>query len=91
MPNVSSHICFNFNLTLRRIFRAPQDRLAVQLPNQINIYSLVENASGPPKFQLTERLRRKFECNLLVVCSKHVILCQERRLQSFTFDGEKER
>lgn len=62
----------------------------MQLPSQINIYSLVEG-EGVHKFQLTDRLRRKFECNLLVVCSKHVILCQERRLQTYTFDGQKER
>ena len=61
------------------------------MPNQINVYSLVETPNGAPKFQLTERLRRKFECNLLVVCSQHVIICQERRLQSYTFDGVKER
>ena len=33
----------------------------------------------------------KFDCNLLVVTSRHVILCQERRLQLFNLAGTKER
>lgn len=33
----------------------------------------------------------RLECNLLVVTSSHVILCQERKLQLYSFDGVKER
>ena len=44
-----------------------------------------------PKYQLVSRMHRKVDCTLLVVCSKHVVLCQERRLQSFSFDNVQER
>ena len=43
------------------------------------------------RFASQERIKKKFECNLLVVCSRHVILCQERRLQCLSFSGVKER
>ncbi|EGD82626.1 hypothetical protein PTSG_11988 [Salpingoeca rosetta] len=68
-----------------------KNRLAVQLPKQINVYEMEAMDSGKLKFRLMCKLRRNFECNLLVVCSKHIILCQERRLQSWTFDNQKER
>ena len=31
------------------------------------------------------------ECNVLAVCSSHVILCHDKRIQSYAFDGSKER
>eukprot|EP01147_Barroeca_monosierra_P010401 gene10401-2532_t len=68
-----------------------KNRLAVQLPKQINVYDMQSLETGRLKFRLMCKLRRNFECNLLVVCSKHIILCQERRLQSWTFDNQKER
>eukprot|EP00051_Salpingoeca_urceolata_P027998 m.484376 g.484376 ORF g.484376 m.484376 type:complete len:1206 (+) comp23337_c0_seq1:143-3760(+) len=68
-----------------------QDRLAVQLPNQVNIYELYHDSQENTKARVIEKIRKKFECNLLVVCASHVILCQERRLQSFSFDGTKEK
>jgi intraflagellar transport protein 122 len=70
-----------------------KDRLAVQLPERVLIYSL----SGPPEdahdmqYRVTTRIGAKLECNLLVVTSEHVILCLEKKLQLYNLDGEKER
>jgi intraflagellar transport protein 122 len=48
-----------------------------------------------PEFDLRYRVRDKIvaqlECNLLVVTSFHVILCQERKLQLYDFAGRKTR
>ena len=45
----------------------------------------------PPSSPLQEKINNKFECSLLVVCSHHLVLCQERKLQCFNFSGDKER
>ena len=34
---------------------------------------------------------KKLECNLLVVTSMHIVLCQERKLQLYNFIGLKQR
>ena len=52
-------------------------------------------AAATPEFDLRYRVRDKIiaqlECNLLVVTSFHVILCQERKLQLYDFAGRKTR
>jgi hypothetical protein len=52
-------------------------------------------APAVPEFDLRYRVRDKIvaqlECNLLVVTSFHVILCQERKLQLYDFAGRKTR
>ena len=52
-------------------------------------------AAGVQEFDLRYRVRDKIiaqlECNLLVVTSFHVILCQERKLQLYDFAGRKTR
>jgi len=68
-----------------------KDRMAVQLPNQINIYEIIQTDSGETKARKLQQIKDKFECNLLVVCSKNIILCQEKRLQCFSFNGAKDR
>lgn len=66
-----------------------KDRLAVQLPKQINVYDIPSGPDAKPK--LLHKIRDNFECNLLVVCAKNIILCQEKRLQCLAFDGTKDR
>ena len=34
---------------------------------------------------------QQVECSLLVVCSNNIVLCQERKLQCLSFNGDKER
>ncbi|XP_068714789.1 intraflagellar transport protein 122 homolog isoform X2 [Montipora foliosa] len=66
-------------------------RLAVQLPDKIVIYELNTDDLSDMHYKVKEKIEHKFECNLLVACSNHIILCQERRLQCLAFTGVKER
>ncbi|XP_040048107.2 intraflagellar transport protein 122 homolog isoform X1 [Gasterosteus aculeatus] len=68
-----------------------RNRLAIQLPERIVIYELYSDDSSDMHYRIKERICRKFECNLLVACSQHIILCQEKRLQSLSFTSVKEK
>mmetsp|Transcript_18911 Transcript_18911/g.49275 ORF Transcript_18911/g.49275 Transcript_18911/m.49275 type:complete len:1222 (+) Transcript_18911:159-3824(+) len=69
-----------------------KDKLAVQLSSKVVIYELA-NPDDPfdMHYQSATKIQQKLDCNLLVVTSSCVILCQERKLQLLTFDGDKER
>ncbi|XP_069142693.1 intraflagellar transport protein 122 homolog isoform X2 [Argopecten irradians] len=66
-------------------------RLAVQLPDKIVVYELYSDDAADMHYKVKEKINRKFDCNLLVVCSQNIILCQDKRLQSFSFQGIKEK
>ncbi|KAG8546160.1 hypothetical protein GDO81_019675 [Engystomops pustulosus] len=68
-----------------------KNRLAIQMPEKILIYELYSEDAADMHYRVKEKIVKKFECNLLVVCSQHVILCQEKRLQCLSFKGVKER
>ncbi|KAM3665634.1 intraflagellar transport protein 122 homolog isoform 2-T2 [Ammospiza maritima maritima] len=68
-----------------------KNRLAIQMPEKILIYELYTDDSADMYYRVKEKIIKKFECNLLVVCSGHIILCQEKRLQCLSFSGVKER
>ncbi|XP_066554280.1 intraflagellar transport protein 122 homolog [Amia ocellicauda] len=68
-----------------------KNRLAIQLPEKILIYELYSDDSSDMHYRVKEKICKKFECNLLVVCSQHIILCQEKRLQCLSFNSIKER
>ncbi|XP_040264299.1 LOW QUALITY PROTEIN: intraflagellar transport protein 122 homolog [Bufo bufo] len=68
-----------------------KNRLAIQMPEKILIYELYSEDAADMHYRVKEKIIKKFECNLLVVCSQHVILCQEKRLQCLSFKGVKER
>ncbi|XP_014729544.1 PREDICTED: intraflagellar transport protein 122 homolog isoform X1 [Sturnus vulgaris] len=68
-----------------------KNRLAIQMPEKILIYELYSDDSADMYYRVKEKIIKKFECNLLVVCSHHIILCQEKRLQCLSFSGVKER
>ncbi|XP_078340377.1 intraflagellar transport protein 122 homolog isoform X7 [Crassostrea virginica] len=66
-------------------------RLAVQLPDKIVIYELYSDDAADMHYKVKEKINKKFECNLLVVCSQNIILCQDKRLQCYSFQGIKEK
>ncbi|KAJ3110764.1 hypothetical protein HDU96_006285 [Phlyctochytrium bullatum] len=68
-----------------------KDRLAVQLPDRVIIYELFHDDATDMHYRIKEKLQKKLECNLLVVTSQHIILCLEKKLQMYHFNGEKER
>ncbi|XP_072928707.1 intraflagellar transport protein 122 homolog isoform X3 [Hemitrygon akajei] len=68
-----------------------KNRLAIQLPEKILIYELFSEDNTDMHYRVKEKIAKKFECNLLVVCSQHLILCLEKRLQCLSFSGVKER
>ncbi|KAK7101404.1 intraflagellar transport protein 122 homolog isoform X1 [Littorina saxatilis] len=68
-----------------------RNRLAVQLPDRIVVYELYSEDLADMHYRVKEKINKKFECNLLVVCSSNIILCQEKRLQCLSFQGVKER
>lgn len=53
-----------------------RNRLAIQLPVKIVIYELTSNDPSDMHYSIKEKICKKFECNLLVVCSQNIILCQ---------------
>ncbi|KAJ3071027.1 hypothetical protein HDU98_005913 [Podochytrium sp. JEL0797] len=68
-----------------------KDRLAVQLPDRIIIYELFHDDATDMHYRIKEKLQKKLDCNLLVVTSQHIILCLEKKLQMYQFNGDKER
>lgn len=42
-------------------------------------------------YRVKEKIQHRLDCNLIVVTSKHIILCQEKKLQLYGFKGAKER
>ncbi|XP_049608831.1 intraflagellar transport protein 122 homolog [Syngnathus scovelli] len=68
-----------------------KNRLAIQLPEKIIIYELFSDDSADMRYRIKEKICKKFDCNLLVVCSNHIVLCQEKRLQCLSFSSVKEK
>ncbi|CAL4124428.1 unnamed protein product, partial [Meganyctiphanes norvegica] len=66
-------------------------RLAVQLPERIIIYELYSQDAADMHYRVREKINQRLDCNLLVVCSNNIVLCQEKRLQCLNFAGVKER
>lgn len=66
-----------------------RDKLAVQLPERVIIYELSGNDGM--HYRCQEKLGQSLDCNLLVVTSKHLVLCLDKRLQSLSFTGVVER
>lgn len=71
--------CFLVRIKCRELVKKIaiyRNRLAIQLPVKIVIYELTSNDSSDMHYSIKEKICKKFECNLLVVCSQNIILCQ---------------
>lgn len=55
------------------------------------IYELYSNDSNDMHYRAKEKITQKLDCSLLVVCSEHIVICQEKTLQSMFFNGDKEK
>lgn len=42
-------------------------------------------------YRVREKITQRLDCSLLVVCTKHLVICQEMKLQCVLFSGERER
>lgn len=42
-------------------------------------------------YRVREKISQSLDCSLLVVCSEHLVVCQERRLLGLMFSGERYR
>lgn len=64
-----------------------REQLAVQLPERVVLYELSSTSEQPMHYKVKEKIQKKFDCSLLVVCARHIVLCQDRRLQCLDFNG----
>nr|XP_055048391.1 intraflagellar transport protein 122 homolog isoform X4 [Misgurnus anguillicaudatus] len=64
-----------------------RSRLAIQLPEKILVYELYSDDSSDMHYRIKEKICRRFECNLLVVCSQHIILCQSAPMYQYLERG----
>ena len=69
-----------------------RNRLAMQLPDKVVVYELQDDANPlDMHYTVCDRIHERLECNLLVVTSSHLILCQERKLQMYDFYGRRQK
>ncbi|GBF97536.1 hypothetical protein Rsub_10459 [Raphidocelis subcapitata] len=72
-------------------------RVAVQLPTRVVVYELAPPADGAPvdesdmRYRAAAKIPAAWECNLLVVASAHLVLCQDKKLQLYDFGGARVR
>ncbi|CAJ0928653.1 unnamed protein product, partial [Mesorhabditis belari] len=68
-------------------------KLAIQLSDRVNIYKQVSGDRGgePLEYKLVDKISKAFECSLLVVCARHILLCSDRRLECFDHKGLRQR
>ncbi len=56
------------------------------------IYELTTSSDASDMhYKVKEKINQKLECNLIIVCSENIVLCQEKRLQCLSFQGTMER
>lgn len=63
----------------------------MQLPERIVIYEQYAADSASMHYRVKDKINQKLDCNLLVVCMNHLVLCQEKRLQCLTLEGQRDR
>ncbi|KAH9582225.1 WD40 repeat [Trypanosoma melophagium] len=68
-----------------------RDRLAVQLQDRFVVFELFYDDEREMRFQDIAHIRKKLDCNLLCVTFNAILICQDRRLTMYDFNGNKRR
>ncbi|KAF5403013.1 Intraflagellar transport protein [Paragonimus heterotremus] len=68
-----------------------KNRLAIQLSDKILIYEPSTEDPTDMHYRVREKLIQNIECQLLVVTTHNLVVCQDNRLTSLNFQGIKER
>ncbi|KAF6768044.1 Intraflagellar transport protein [Paragonimus kellicotti] len=68
-----------------------KNRLAIQLSDKILIYEPSTEDPTDMHYRVREKLIQNIECQLLVVTTHNLVVCQGNRLTSLNFQGIKER
>jgi intraflagellar transport protein 122 len=66
-----------------------RDRLAVQLSDRVVIYELFQDDQFELRYKEREKIKKNLDCSLLCVTSSNLVLCQDKRLTSYDFFGQK--
>ncbi|GMT24409.1 hypothetical protein PFISCL1PPCAC_15706 [Pristionchus fissidentatus] len=92
------HLTTNTNVRIRcndlvKKVAIYKNKLAVQLSSKIIIYTLVGSPGDrePLEYRLVDTIDKELECSLLVVCSQHIITCNEKLLTCYDHKGVKQR
>jgi len=64
-----------------------KDRLAVQLPEKIIIYSVSPDDPYDMKYKAHKKINKRIDCNNLFVVSQHLILVFDKKIQLLSFSG----
>lgn len=63
----------------------------MQLLERIVIYELVSaDDEDEMVYRSMEKISKRMECSLLVVCTNHLVVCDEKTVQSLFFSGKKD-
>ncbi|KAK7201717.1 intraflagellar transport protein 122 [Novymonas esmeraldas] len=68
-----------------------RDRLAVQFQERIIVFEFFYDDERNMRYQDIAQIRRRLECTLLCVTTKAIIVCNERRITMYDFQGNKRR
>lgn len=61
-------------------YKSLYHHLQVQLPERIIIYELYSQEASDMHYRVREKINQRLDCNLLVVCTNHIVLCQVWRV-----------
>jgi len=56
--------------------------IQVQLPSKIVVYESSSIQTSEMHYKIKEKMSENVVCNLLVVCSSNLVLCQVRRFKN---------
>jgi intraflagellar transport protein 122 len=64
-----------------------KDKLAVQLSDKIIVYELVKDDPSNMMYRIGEKIPHKDDCSLLLVTTKSIVLCLEKKLKMISMKG----